>query len=79
MIKALGVRAGRPLLVLGLSAQDCARLQEGNPISLDLRELGLRPFPVMIFGGRTEGVIVADLRRAGWLGADFPPIPGEPS
>lgn len=65
MIKAVGERAGAPLVILGLSGENMTRLMAKEPIMLDLSELGLPRMTVLIIGGRTEADIESDLRRHG--------------
>jgi hypothetical protein len=62
VIKATG-RAGdgRPLLVLGLSGENVTRLTAGEPMSLDLRDVGMR-LHVLVVYGRTEDDIAGDLK-----------------
>lgn len=61
MIKATGThRDGRPVLVIGLSAENVRRLQAGNPILFDARELGLDHW-VTIIAGETEAALARDL------------------
>lgn len=64
MIKALIKGAGKPLVVLGLSGENVTRLMAGEPILLNLAELGLPAQQIAIMGGRTEADIAAELRRA---------------
>lgn len=52
-------------LVFGLSALNVERLMEGKPISIDLRDLGLPKGRVMIFYGKTESDMKADLEANG--------------
>lgn len=72
MIKARGVKDGRPLVILGLSGENMTRLMAKEPILFDLSELGLPSTTVLIVGGRTEADIEADLREHDLL----PPIAG---
>jgi hypothetical protein len=66
VIKAVGrTGTGLPLLILGLSGENVARLMADEPISFDLAELGLPPTRVVIVGGRTEDAITELL--AGFL------------
>lgn len=67
MIKGAGKRGDKPLLVVGLSAENCFRLQEGKPISFDAAELGLPTLEVLIVGGQTEEDIARQLNEAGLL------------
>lgn len=70
MIKGAGRADGKPLLVIGLSAENCFRLQEGQPIRFDAGELGLPDMAVLIVGGTTETAIAQDLRDNGLLRGD---------
>lgn len=66
MIKATGSGAdGVPLLLLGLSGENCRRLLAGQPIMLraDHVDPRLSPLVVIVVGGKTEDDIAADLRR----------------
>lgn len=78
MIKAVGKVAGRPLLVLGLTADNVRRLTTGGdeglgePIYLNLAELGLPPLRVAIIAGEDDQALTATLRRFGL------PVPGTP-
>lgn len=68
MIKARGQTGdGTPLVVLGLSGENVARLMAKEPIRLNLADLGLPPTVVVIIGGRTEDEITVDLQTAGLL------------
>lgn len=71
MIKAAGRTGdGKPLVILGLSGENMTRLMAGEPIRLDLADLGLRSTVVVIVGGRTENDIAADLAAHGLIGED---------
>lgn len=62
MIKAvLREPIGTPVVVLGLSGENMARLMAGEPIVVQLAELGLPAMKVLIVGGRTEETITAQL------------------
>lgn len=68
MLKASGRTGdGRPLVVLGLSGENITRLIAGEPVQLDLSDLGLPPTEVMIIYGKTEDRIAEMLREAGLL------------
>lgn len=64
MIKAVlrNKNDGGRMAVLGLSGENVTRLMAGEPILLDLAELGLPPQRIVIVGGRTEADIEHDLR-----------------
>jgi hypothetical protein len=79
MIKAVGRRAdGVPLLLIGLSHENIARLVADEPISFDAADLGLPPMMIIVAAGRTEDELAAKLRvrhggrRAGGRGQDPP-------
>ena len=63
MIKAVlrNPASGDRVAVLGLSGENVTRLMAGEPILLDLADLGLARQQVVIVGGRTEDDIKADL------------------
>jgi hypothetical protein len=68
VIKAAGATPdGFPLVVFGLSGENVTRLMAGEPILVDLRELGLPPGRVLIAGGRTEELILTEMRGQDWL------------
>ena len=62
MIKAvLRESTGVPVAVLGLSGENMTRLMAGEPIVVQLAELGLPPMKILLMGGRTEETIAAEL------------------
>jgi hypothetical protein len=67
MIKAPGrTPDGRPLLLLGLSAENMTRLMADEPIVIDTDQLGnafagMPSMAIVIVGGRTEDAIVEQL------------------
>jgi hypothetical protein len=63
VIKAAGMLAGQPLLILGLSGENMTMLMAGEPILLDTAALGLPPMRVMVLGGRTEDAIADEIRQ----------------
>ena len=66
MIKARGKTAlGHDFVMLGLSGENVTRLVAGEPIKLNLSELGLPAIEVGIVYGKTEDDIAADLRAYG--------------
>lgn len=68
MLKAAGRTAdGRELVLLGLSGENMTRLMAGEPILLELAELGLRSMQVMIVGGRDEAAMMAQLASHGLI------------
>lgn len=54
-------------LIFGLSALNVEKLMEGKPIAIDLRELGLPKGRVMIFYGKTEQDMKAELEAVGMI------------
>lgn len=64
MIKAIvsDDRHPGPMVVLGLSGENVTRLVAGEPILIDLAQLGLPPQRVSIVYGKTEEAIVAELK-----------------
>lgn len=65
MIKATGRSAdGTPVLVLGLSGENVARLMAKEPILVSketMAEMGFPSMHVVIVGGRTEEAIAEEL------------------
>lgn len=57
---------GDKLIAFGLSVGNIARLKEGKPIHVDLREVQIEGFQVMIFAGETEESMMRDLE--GFIG-----------
>lgn len=58
---------GNPLLAFGLSAMNIAKLKDGQPIHIDLAELGLVG-KVFIFYGETEELMRAEMEMAELIG-----------
>lgn len=63
MIKISGTYSNGTFILLGLSHENVKRLEEGKPISVDLKEMGLNDGHLMIFVGETEQTMEADIRR----------------
>ena len=63
--KADNTKTGNTLIGFGLSRMNCERLLADQPIHIDLAELGIAGYEVMIFGGETEEAMAAQLRKAG--------------
>jgi hypothetical protein len=61
MIKATGHGPDGPVLFLGLSSQNVARLFADQPIVVDAEPLGLPPMKIVILAGVTEEVIAKTL------------------
>jgi hypothetical protein len=71
VIKAKGEdEHGNPVLLFGLSAENLRRLRQGQPIKINLAEMGLTGYAV-IFYGKTEQAMVAHLVQAGMLAEDL--------
>ena len=68
MIKARSVGAdGNPLVFLGLTGENVTRLAAGEPILIQLADLGLPSMQVALMYGKTERHITAQLERLGLL------------
>lgn len=63
MIKANARDDKGPLAILGLSGENMARLMAGEPILLDLADIGFPSQRIMIIGGRTEMTIMDQLAK----------------
>lgn len=64
MFKAAGRTGdGEPLLVLGLTGENMARLMADEPVVVDAAQLGLPEMTVVLVGGKTEQAIGDDVRR----------------
>lgn len=65
MIKASGKTGdGRPFVLLGLSGENVTRMVAGEPVKLNLKDVGLDDIEVAIVYGKTESDIVEQLRAA---------------
>ncbi len=63
MIKASGRTVdGTPVLMMGLSGENIARLMNGEPITFDTADLGLPQLRIVVLGGRTEADIAISIR-----------------
>jgi len=70
MITCLGfMSSGNPFIVIGLSGENMTRLMADEPIVLNLAKFGpgLPQIGILIVGGRTEDVILAQLTKEGFL------------
>ncbi len=66
MIKARAKTGlGLDMVLLGLSGENVARLTAGEPIRLNLRDLGLPAIEVVLTYGKTEGDILTEVRSHG--------------
>lgn len=74
MIKGAGQTGdGQPLLLLGLSAENMARLVGGEPILIRAEELvalGMPAMQVVICCGKTEAALLQQLRELGLVRPD---------
>lgn len=57
-----------PLIVFGLSKMNIQKLQDGQPMKINLAELGMQG-EVYIFAGDTESSMMKDLEDGGLLPA----------
>lgn len=67
MIKLVMRKRGRPIVGLGLSDENVKRLTTGQPIVLNLKELGLSNIDLFIFHGATEADMRGDLIKHGFI------------
>ncbi len=67
MIRALTEVNGQPMVFLGLSGENITRLIAGEPIMVNMNELGLPPLNVVIMYGKTERAIAAELMEHGFI------------
>jgi hypothetical protein len=64
MIKFTAVKDGKLLIGLGLSEENIKRLRKGNPIVVDLADLGITfKAEVFIFTGKNEKTMKKDLEQ----------------
>lgn len=73
MIKGVFARGGRMHLMIGLSAENCKRLLDGQPITFDVSEIPavftvmpsikLLDTRVVVIGGADEQTMMDDIRR----------------
>ena len=52
------------MAILGLSHENLSRLKEGEPIKLNLKDVGLHDVEILIFSGETEESMKAQLMPA---------------
>lgn len=70
MIKAvMRDNSAQPVVLLGLSGENVTRLMAGEPIRIDLAEVGIPGLKIALIGGRTEAHILAQLEQ------HFGPLP----
>jgi hypothetical protein len=63
MIKLAAVgRNGQPVVVLGLSHENLARLLADEPIKVHMEDLDLPPMTVILFAGKDEDEMVEQMR-----------------
>lgn len=58
-------RAGEPIFLIGLSAENVARLMDDQPIPLNPGAFGFAGVPTVIVAGETEDQIIAHVKRHG--------------
>lgn len=63
MIKATATSPDGPVLLLGLSGENVARLFADEPILIDTTELGLPPMKIVIVAGKTNAEIMKTVSR----------------
>lgn len=63
MIKATAHTPDGPVLLIGLSGENVARLYADEPIVVAAEELGLPHLQIVIVAGRTDDDITAAIRR----------------
>jgi hypothetical protein len=73
VIKGVGKAGDSDLVILGLAAENVRRLTDGQPIRVDLAEVGLPGTVVVICYGQTEEAIMADMQAAGLM-SDNPEV-----
>lgn len=61
MIKATGVKNGRPYIWLGLEEGNIQRLKEGKPIFFDMGEVGIENFDMLISYGTDQQEIMKQM------------------
>jgi hypothetical protein len=54
---------GLPVLLVGLSGENVTRLAAGEPIVVDLAEMGLEPYKIVLMYGATDADIVTEVRE----------------
>ena len=79
MVKASFTSEGKPFLLMGLTAGNLQRLQNGQPIRVRLEDFGVAlTGELMIFFGETEKKIETDFRQMGLIGPDTTIIQSKP-
>jgi hypothetical protein len=73
MIKAIGEKDGKPLIIAGLSAQNVRNLRKKRPILFSMA-IDKKPLEVLIMYGETEADIIAELKS---VGVRLPTVPIE--
>lgn len=62
MIRAKGKNGTRDLMILGLSAENVKRLQEGKPVLKAMDDVGFPELDLLVLHGETEDDIREDLK-----------------
>jgi hypothetical protein len=55
-------RQGNPVFIFGLSDENIARLRQGKPILIDMKEMG-SVGKVLIYSGATEEQMEAEMKK----------------
>lgn len=55
-------KPGKHILLIGLSLENMTRLQKGEAIHFNMKELGMQDQEVIVMGGQDESAIVEELR-----------------
>lgn len=62
MIKATGQRkGGKPFVLLGITGENVTRIVAGEPLKVNLNEVGLDDIEIAIVYGKTEEDLVAQI------------------
>jgi hypothetical protein len=62
---AVPAKGGGLIVLLGITPRNVEKLKDGDPMYLDLAELGAPGVKLTIIYGQTERAIMAELRAAG--------------
>ena len=80
MIKFHAMGRKGDLYGFGITAGNVERLKQGDPIVIDMSELGVPQMTITIFYGETEEAIARELQQYGVVPESFDPVqpgPGE--
>jgi hypothetical protein len=67
MIKVKTGRDGYPIYIIGLSAENIKRLQDGHPIHFQASDIGAGAGEFLIMAGQDEATLAGELEDAGML------------